>query len=51
MDAFACLCPLEESQCLLWFLLDQSLDAFLAILIEVSQAVSGPVTGSSFLKK
>jgi hypothetical protein len=47
MSPLACLSPITDSQYFLWFLLVQSLTAFLATPIEMPQAGSGLVNGCS----
>jgi hypothetical protein len=44
---FACLSPVLDSHCFMWFLFVQSLTAFLATQTEMPQAGSGPVNGCS----
>jgi hypothetical protein len=47
ISPFACVSPVTESQYASWFLLVQSLTAFLATLTEMPQAGSGPMNGCS----
>jgi hypothetical protein len=47
MSPFASLSPVVDSQYSLWFLLVQSLTAFLATPTEIPQAGSGPMNGCS----
>jgi hypothetical protein len=47
ISSFACLSPVVDSHCFLWFLFIRSLTALLATPIEMPQAGSGPVNRCS----
>jgi hypothetical protein len=47
ISPFACLSPVVDSNCFVWFLFIQSLAALLATPIEMQQANSGPINGCS----